>query len=135
VTAPPRPRPSRARETRALLARRGDIELQFVQPRRRGRVHVVVPADPDLEPALVQWSDLSAVDQATCMLGLARRIVPTLCGFTATVYWDNSGRHEFVDTFDDLDLCQRCHDLLGREHEARAFEHPRPGGESDVADE
>lgn len=131
----PRPRASLASETRALLTRHGGIELQFVRPRRRGRVHVMVPADPDLEPALVRWSDLSEVDRATCMLGLSRRIVPTLCGFTATVYFDNSGSHEFIDTFDDRDLCQRCHGLLGDEHGARAFEHPQPGCEPEAADE
>jgi len=133
VTAPTRPRPNGAEYTRELLDRRGDIELEFVRS-GRGRVHVIVPADPDTEPVIQPWSDRSIFDKADCMLGLARRITPTVCGFVATVYFDSSGNHRLVDIFDDLDLCGRCQDLLGP-YAPRAFEHPRPGTETDEADD
>jgi hypothetical protein len=124
------------RQARELLERHGDIELRFAGPRhpRRGRVHVGVPEDPDAERELVAWDDLSPDDQFDVALGLVRRPVATMCGRTLLVYFDGvTGNHDFLDTFDDRDLCSSCRRALGP-HAPRAFEHPRPGAAEDGDD-
>ncbi len=117
---------------RELLARRSDIRLEFVRHRSSGRVHVATPADPDAEPECRAWEDLSEEEKFQAAMALARRVVPTLCGFTARVYLDGRGDDEIVRTFADEDLCWACHRALGPEHEVRAFEHPQPGVDPDA---
>ena len=109
-----------------LLSRRPDIELRFVRNRPSGRVHVAVPVDPDIEPEIIPWDSLDTEGKAQTVIGMVRQRTSTLCGFTATVYHDNSRGDEIVDTFADTDLCWSCHRALGPEHQERAFRHPQP---------
>lgn len=116
---------------RALLDRRSDIELAFVRHRCGGRVHVIVPRDPDTRQELVPTNELSAEERFQAVLNWTRRPTLTLCGRIFLVYLDCvTGDYEDVDTFDDNDLCWSCHRVLGPEHSSRAFEHPRPTVES-----
>ncbi|SFQ26454.1 hypothetical protein [Amycolatopsis rubida] len=108
-----------------LLSRRSDLQLEFVRHRRRGRVHVVVPRDPDTRQELAPTADLGEEEKFQGALGFVRKATPTLCGRTMLVYFDGeTGDHEIVDAFADDDLCGSCHRVLGPEHAARAFEHP-----------
>ena len=114
---------------RALLSRRSDVELGFVRHRRHGRVHVVVPRDPDARQELVPTDELSPEEQFQAVLNWTRLPTLTLCGRTFLVYFDCvTGDYEDVDTFDDNDLCWSCHRVLGPAHSGRAFEHPLPNG-------
>lgn len=109
--------------TRELLARRRDIELEFVR-RASNRVHIAVPADPDADDEVERPQ--TAEDKFQIMLALTRRVVPTMCGRTEHVYFSGDRDTVMLDTFSDNDLCAACRDALG-EHAPRAFEHPQPG--------
>lgn len=107
----------------ALLARRSDLELTFARPGRAGKVHVLIPVDPDVPPEfepIDSMDDFSIIDWV-----LGKR--SALCGWTARIYLSGvEGGDEVVDTFDDRLLCERCHSALGP-HANRAFDHPQPG--------
>lgn len=114
---------TRAEAVRELLARRGDIELEFVR-RAHNRVHVVVPGDPDADDTARPPE--TAEEKFQLMLALARRAVPTMCGRTELVYFAEPERAAImVDTFPDHDLCVDCWKALGAQA-FRAFEHPQP---------
>ena len=102
------------------------IELSFVRHRPTGTVHVVTPADPDVEPEFTAAEALSVEQAVVAYINLARSLVaPTLCGYDPQVWLDDSGPDEIVETFADGDLCWSCHRALGP-HAHRAFEHPQP---------
>lgn len=109
---------------RELLARRGDIELEFVR-RAHNRVHVVVPGDPDAEDDAPRPPETNE-EKFQLILALTRRAVPTMCGRTELVYFAEPQRAAImVDTFPDQDLCVQCWQALGAQA-FRAFEHPQP---------
>jgi hypothetical protein len=119
------------REQLALLIEHAD-ELEFVQNRRSGVVHIVVPTLPAwMREDGPRLADLPERELIESLMSLLLGKTPTLCGWTAKV-----DRNDAIDTavsvsrFDDELLCVSCHRALG-DHSARAFEHPRPGDEEE----
>jgi hypothetical protein len=87
-------------------------------------VHVVTPADPDVEQE--PTVPVTDKDKAMVILSLIRTPAPTICGYEAVVYMHPSVHTDnFVTVFADELLCGRCHRALG-EHANRAFEHRVP---------
>ncbi|MEW9530558.1 hypothetical protein [Microbispora sp. NPDC049125] len=76
-----------------------------------GKVHVVHPAEPEVEEpgATIQW----LLGQARMACGVKLRVAAV------------GGNAEGVEEFDDADLCWGCHRALGSQAH-RAFEHPTP---------
>jgi hypothetical protein len=111
-----------AAAARALLDRRADLELGFVQHRRSGTVHILWPDDPDERGQQVRFADVP--EERVLDLALGAR--PTLCGYVAREHLGGAGEgDQRTNVFADELLCARCHRSLGP-HAARAFEHDRP---------
>lgn len=113
---------------RDLLARRGDIELTFIQHRDSGVVHVITPVDSDAEhdeeylDSDVAFGDQFARVLTECLVGAC----VTLCGYRARRHLGGfEAGDKRVHEFDDDQLCRACVRELGP-HSARAFEHPQP---------
>lgn len=110
--------PTLAAQTREILTRHPDLELRFVQQRRTGTVHVLVPVNPDTEPEHVR----GRID----WIGWLRDNRPAVCGYRARALFDaDADSDQYVSEFPDSRLCGRCHRALGS-HSDRAFEHPQP---------
>lgn len=110
---------------RELLNRRSDIELEFVQHRDSGAVHVVVPRDPDRHDEGEVYRIGDVPEKA--MRAMAFGEVRTLCGYVARRHLGGfECGDQMVDEFDDDLLCPRCWRALGPEHQARAFQHLQP---------
>lgn len=106
---------SATQAARALLARRSDVELEFVQHRSTGVVHVITPADPTAEQ-LVRPLDADA------LLDWAVGTRHTMCGYVARRHLGGLDQGDkVVDDFDTAMLCRSCHRALG-DHAHRIFE-------------
>jgi hypothetical protein len=114
-------------DVRALLAADSGLELQFVRHRESGTVHVIVLDDPDEVAEEFRFSEIPE-DVA---LSFACGDTATLCGYLARINVGETGDVK-VSEFDDVDLCRRCHRVLGPEHQHRAFEHAQPEREPDA---
>lgn len=112
-------------------------ELQFVQHRVSGVVHIVVPAAPWWmeERDAPKLSELPEDQVAEAMVDLVLGKTLMLCGWIAKVdRRDETDTGRGITCFDDELLCAGCHQALGdEEHRARAFEHPRPGDDEEEA--
>jgi hypothetical protein len=107
---------------RDLLTRRSEVALRFVQHRRSGVVHVLVPRDPDADDEPL----VTAPDNEVQWRGWLIASRTTLCGYIARVDITGGGHgHDLVSAFEDHLLCARCYTVLGP-HTDRAFEHPTP---------
>lgn len=111
--------PTTAHMAQDLLARRGDLELQFVQHRSTGVVHIITPVDPDIDQPVRRLD-------ADTLLDWAIGATPTLCGYTARRHLSGLDQGDkAISEFDRQLLCRSCHRALGR-HAHRAFEYSEP---------
>lgn len=116
---PPSGKRSLARQTRDLLACHPTLTLEYVQHRDSGKVHVLVPPDPDTEPQRVrgqlEW------------LGWLREDRPAVCGYRTRIYLGGASvkGDQCVTMFPDHMLCGGCLHLLGA-HSPRVFGRPQP---------
>lgn len=89
-----------ARETRRQLLDRlsklGPLELRFIENSENGRVHIVVPREPQLLLKPV-------IEMAACICGYRPREERLLVG----------RGDAFVTAFRRADLCGPCHRLMG----------------------
>lgn len=108
-----------AKDTQAILARHPDLALSFAQHRRTGKVHVLAPADPDVEPKYIR--------DKTDFTGWVSDPRPAVCGYLCRIYFgaamDRGDRT--ISMFADHLLCGHCHKALGP-HSGRAFDRPQP---------
>jgi hypothetical protein len=102
-------------------------ELQFIEHRDSGTVHVIVPNEPlwartDTRALRVLPDEVIADSMLNLMMGATL----TLCGWVAREHRGGMGEGDQpIKCFPDDRLCSKCRRVLG-DQSHRAFEHPQP---------